>query len=274
MFGMSTKFLAAMAFMAAAGTASAQVGEPTGSFGIKITQGSTTIVDTTVTVPSDIKLSDSTPESYVQLGSLAVTGDPIILKMVSDDDPYFRIVHFYVDVPADLNDIYYSGGASLVDPLASAAINVTISNLAFTNTTEVTPLIVNNNTFLTAFMRDDFGGTGGRFYDLPGANYYPPGWLSPFAEAQVPGAMFFDGDPTQYAFNGSWAQPTATWSWLNLPNPGAVGADAINADGTLSAGNGKVFELGLSVAFVGVPEPGTAALLISAAGLVFIRRRR
>jgi len=253
-------------------TANAGVGEPTGTFALKVQHGATTIVDTIVAVPADIKLSDNTPEGFVQVGS--VGSSPIILKMVSDDDPDFRIVHFFLNVPVSTEDIYAASSDSLLDPSNSATINVSISDLEFTDTTEVTPLLVNNNTFLTAFMRDNHLGSGGRFYSLPNSNFYGPGMLGPFAQAQVPGSFFFDGDASMYGFTGSFAQPRATWSWLALPNPGPLGVPAINIDGTISPGDGMVFELGLSVAFVGVPEPGTLAFLLPGMLAMLARRRR
>jgi hypothetical protein len=265
--------IAAVAAWSGAGVARAQVGEPTGMFNIKIQHGGTTVVDTVTSVPLDHKISDGDPEDYVQIGTIGPNNAPIILKMVSDDDPNFRIVHWYIDVPGDLNNIFSSNGDSLFNPANPAPIDVTITGLSFTGTTEVTPLIVNNSTFLTAFMRDTFLGIGGRFYALPGTNLYAPGVLGPQAQAQVPGNQFFDMNAGQYAFSGSFAQPTATWSWLGLPNPGAVGAAAVNADGSMSPGDGRVFELGLSMAFVGVPEPGTLAMMLPAV-IAMIRRRR
>jgi hypothetical protein len=249
------------------------VGEPTGTFGIKIMHGGTTLIDNPfVTVPGDIKLTDGTSEDYVPLGTIGGSGETAILKIVSDNDPDFRIVHFYIDLPASLDDIYRSSGGSLFDPADAAAISVTITGLAFTDTTEVFPMLADNETYLAAYMRDTYMETGGRFYELPGCTHFAPGVLGAEAQCQVAGNKFYDGDTSQYTFSGSFFEPTASWTWGALPNPGAVGASAVNADGSLSDGDGRVFELGLSVAFVGVPEPGTIGLLVS--GLVaFISRR-
>ena len=259
--------LAAMSGTAAA--ARAQVGEPTGSFGIKITHGGTTVVDNpNVIVPADFKLSDGDGEDFVQIGTIGPMNSPIILKMVTDDDPNFRISHWYIDVPASLGNINLPGPTSLFDPSNPSTIEVEITNLAFTNTTNVTPLVVPNNTYATAFMRD----LGGVFYNMPLGK--TTGFPGPGTQVQVQGESFFDGDPSMYSFTGSNFGPTASWKWSGIPNPGAATTtnNGINPNAP-SFGNGYVFELGLGVSFVGVPEPGTLTLLGGAA-LTLLRRRR
>src|SRR5262245_4940954 len=97
--------IASAACLVAISFANAQVGEPTGTFGIRVRQGSNTIVDeSAVQVPADIKLSDGTPEGFVQIGSIGGRSTPIILKIVTDDDSTFRISHWYIDVPVSVND--------------------------------------------------------------------------------------------------------------------------------------------------------------------------
>jgi hypothetical protein len=268
----------ACAFSASASIAKGQVGDPTGAFQITVSQGANIIANDIVTIGlggelSDLKATfqDGTPESFTQIGS--VGNSPIILKVVDDGDPNFRILHWYIDVPTSLADIYSSSGDSLVNPASPDPIDVTITGLTFAGTTDVTPLIVNNGTYLTAFMRDVFQGNGGRFYNLPDSTFFAPGILSPQAQAQVAGNKFFDPNAFQYAFAGSNNLGFATWTWDNLVNPGAVGAAAINADGSLAPGDGRVFELGLSMAFVGVPEPGSLSLLVPAAVMLMRRKR-
>lgn len=267
----SRKFTAAVIgvqLLGAATVAHAQVGEPTGTFGIKITHGNTVIVNNpSVTVPQDIKISDGDPEDFVQIGTIGPGADPIILKIVTDDDPNFRISHWYIDVPVSLNDIYSPGPTSLFDPFNPSFIDVEVWDLGFTNTTMVTPLVVGNTTYATAFMRD----MGGVFYNLPLG--VTTGYPGPTTQVQVPGVYFLDNDPNLYTFGGTFEQPTASWSWRMLPNPGPNMTTNNGTNPTApSIGNGYVFELGLGVSFVGVPEPGTVGLL--AIGFVPLLCRR
>lgn len=260
--------------------AEAQVGDPTGFFSLKITHGNTTVLDNpNVPVPADIFLPerDGTPEGFVQIGTIGPMNSPIILKMVSDPDPDFRIVHFYVNVPLSLNQLDLPGPTSLFDPSNPAPITIEVSNLSFTNTTEVTPMIVNNETYLTAFMRD----MGGVFYNLPEGNTL--NFPGPDTEVQVPGRAFCNADDTLYdfdncvfgSFDGQIAQPTASFAWKNIFNPGpdTTTNNGFNPNAP-SFGSGYVFEIGLSAAFVGVPEPATAGLLALGALPILMRRRR
>jgi len=255
------------------GTASAFVGEPYGTFSITVTQGSDVVVaNPAVPVPADIKISDGDPEDFVVIGTIGPAATPIILKVVSEDDPEYRIVHFYIDVPVSTSDIHTPGPTSLFDPIGDPSITVEISGLKFTDTAYVFPRVEPTDTFLTAFMRDE----GGRFYNLPQAvtvNY--PG---PDTEVQVPGSAFWDADPVyQWLYvDGS----EVTLIWQGLVNPGSVAAtvnDGFNPD---APATGYVFELGLGVAFVGiaVPEPATVGLLllgvVSMASRRYLARRR
>lgn len=277
-----TAALAATALAASAGAARAQVGDPTGTFGIKITHGNTVVVDNpNVTVPADIFLPirDGTPEGFVQIGTIGPFNAPIILKMVSDPDPNFRIVHWYVDVPLSTNQIFLPGPTSLFDPNNPASIDIEITGLQFDNGADVVPLVVDNDTYLTAFMRD----LGGVFYNLPlGKTINFPG---PGTEVQVAAQRFCDVDTGTYdidawCYLGSDPFPGfqsggADFAWRNLPNPGpnTTTNNGFNPDKP-SFGNGYVFELGLSIAFLGIPEPGTLGLLLVGAAPLLLRRRR
>lgn len=261
--------IAGIASMGVVSAAKAQVGEPTGTFGITVKQGATTIVSNpNVAVPADIKISDGDAEDFVQIGTIGPMGAPIILKLVTDNDPNFRIAHWYIDVPISTNNIYTPGPYSLFDPNNPSPIEVEITGLSFLGTTNVTPTLVNNNTYAVAYMRD----FGGRFYNLPDST--ATGFPGPGTTVQVYGNKFFDVNTSQYTYSASNFQPTASWKWSMLPNPGPFASvnDQFNAS-VPNLGNGYVFELGLSMAFVGVPEPSTLSLMIPAA-IAILRRRR
>lgn len=242
------------------------VGQPTGTFGITIQQGSTIIVDNpSVTVPADIFIDDGDPEDFVQIGSTVPNGGPIILKIVSEGDSQFRILHFYIDVPISLGDIHSPGPDSLIDPTNPFGVDVTISNLSFTNSPYVYPLLVNNSTFAVTFQRDD----NGLFYNLNDGIATGTG---PSRQVQVYGTSFFDSNPeNSFAFVDG---PTMTFSWLGLQNPGYTGATVNDGDDSIPdvVGSGYVFELGLGLAVV--PEPGTLGLLAAGIALCFGPRRR
>lgn len=257
-----------------AATANAQVGEPQGSFTITIKQGGSTIANSSFTVGpagdlSDLKASfqDGDPESFTQIGTVGA-GSPIILKMTSDDDPNFRITHWYVDVPVSTADIYSPGPTSLFNPLGGA-IDVTISGMAFDNGASVLPFIVDNNSFYTSFMRD----WEGHFYKSPSTNAYNT-YGNGVVDVQVPGQFYHDG-ALAYDFLVNASGPLSSWTWSNIINPG-MATQVVNQFGaTLDPSMpGYVFELGLAVAFVQVPEPGTLAMLLPAALLAIRRRRR
>jgi len=237
---------------AVAAPATAYVGEPTGTFGLKITQGSNVIVDNpAVPVPSDIKISDGDPEDFVVVGMIGPVPTPIILKLVTEDDPNYRIAHFYVDVPISVADIHTPGPTSLFDPAGPIDITVEITGLTFAGTPYVLPRVEPNDTFFTAFMRDE----GGRFYNLPkGVTVNFPG---PWTEVQVPGSAFLDAEPAyQFRFVDGGS---ATIIWEAIYNPGSISATVNDGFNPAAPATGYVFELGVGVAFV--PEPATIALL-------------
>lgn len=270
----NTYRIASYCLLTLASVASVQatpIGEPTGSFGLRLMQGNTTIVDANVNVPTDLSIYDGDGEDYVQIGSIG--NAPIILKIVSEGDADFRILHWYIDVPGSLNNIYESGGTSLFDPSNNGLISLEIMNLAFTNTTGVTPMVIGNSTFMTQFMRDTSSANGGRFYVEPLGTYFAPGVLSSEPQVQVAGQWFTDADKTLYNFStSSLFSPTASWKWESIP--GTQGLNTISSSGPMPSDAGKVFELGLAVGFVGIPEPGTLGLLIPGLLIMCLPRRR
>jgi len=254
------------------GPAMGQVGEPTG-FTITVTHGATVVANRAVTIGpggdiEDTKVNDGDPEGFTQIGALGPGGSsPIIMKVVTGDDPMFRLLHIFIDTPVSLLNINVAGPFSLFSPANSAPIQVAITNATFSGTTSVTPLLVGNNTFYTAFMRDQLG----RFYELPQANAFNSHGGGIY-DIQVPGAKFLDGSPIPYAF-ASVPGPAGAWAWGMIPNPGPGTTihDGTNG-GQPSAGAGYVFELGLGVALTGVPEPATLTMLLG--GLMLVLRRR
>ncbi len=272
--------IAAVGSLALAGVANvalAQVGEPVGTFNITLKQGANVIVNHNVTIGpggdlQDLKavFQDGTPEDFTQVGVIGPLGStsPIILKVTSDGGPIedFRVLHWYIDVPAGLGDINAPGPYSLFDP-AGGNIELSITALEFSNGAIVTPLLIGNDTYLTSFMRD----YQGHFYETVLANPYNYDGHGIY-DIQVPGMWYLDGDLSQYAFASTTAA-SCSWTWSSIINPGLL---ATIHDGT--AGGlaplipGYVFELGASIAFVAIPEPATLGLL--ATGLLFALRRR
>jgi len=131
-----------------------------------------------------------------------------------------------------------------------------VTNATFTDGGSVFPLIVNNNSFFTLFMRD----MAGRFYELPLTNAYNS-YGHGVIDVQVPGAPFMDGTTNPYSFT-SVSGIMSSWAWNNIVNPGPSTPVNDGSGSVSSAGAGYVFEIGLAVAFV--PEPGTIAFCGSA----------
>jgi|GEM_PF-1257071 len=263
---------------AIAQTSLAQVGEPMGAgpgntFGIKITHGGTTVIDRSdVPFPSDIKLNDGDGEDYVVLGS--IPGTSFILKTVSDGGPTesFRTTHWYIDSVSP-SDIHVPGAVSLFDPNNSSPIEVTISNIKFLNTTTATPMLLNNAGYYVSYMRNE----PGHFYNLPGSGTFNQDGMG-VIDVQVRGDSYMDGDLSQYTF-ASADGPVVSWTWSNIVNPG-TGTTVTDENGSVKLSNeggtqlGFVHELGLGVAFTGVPEPATLSMFALVPLLLRRRSRR
>jgi hypothetical protein len=254
----------------AAGRAVAFVGEPT-SMTVTVKQGATTLASQTVTMGTPgsdlphIQITDPLAPSYVQIGTVGA-GSPMIMKVVTEGDPVFRILHMYIDVPISTSNIDAPGPTSLFDPADPSPISIQVTNASFSDGGSVTPLIVNNNSFFTLFMRD----MAGRFYELPQANAsnsYGHGVI----DVQVPGEAFMDGVANPYSFT-SVSGIMSSWAWNNIVNPGPTTPVNDGSGSIPSAGAGYVFEIGLAVAFV--PEPGTIAFCGSAIAFFAFRRSR
>lgn len=255
--------------------ASAQtVGEPT-AFDIAVHQGAQLIAQKHVTVGvggdlQDVKVNDGDPEDFVQLMTMTGSGDPtpIILKLVSGDDPMYRTISMYIDVPLNLTDIGVPGPVSLFDPNGADRISVSVTGMTFSNGAQALPRLENVDWFYTSFMRDD----SGFYYESPMTHPYNyAGWG--VNDIQVPGSAYLDGDASMYTF-ASAPGVASSWTWGQIPNPGlnTTVHDGSQSDQT-PAQPGYVFELGLAVAFTAIPEPATASLLL-VGGLLVIRRRR
>jgi hypothetical protein len=256
--------------------AKADIWQPTGSANIVIRQGGNVIVDSTFSLGTpgaqltDFSPSwiDGTPESFTQIGTVGPQNSPIILKLTTDGDETFRLTHWYIDVPASLADIYSAGPTSLFDP-NGGAIDVTITGLTFTGGVAVLPSISDNNTYAVSFMRD----VQGHFYENPLSNPYNA-YGHGINDIQVPGERYLDADTGQYMFNVIQSGTTASWSWTGLANPGLTSTVHNGlATGVTPQDPGYVFELGLSAAFVQVPEPATLGLVMFGA-MAMLRRRR
>ena len=266
-------FISCLTVLSVADLALCQVGDPVGTFNITIRQGRAILADQSVTIGpggdlGDLKPigEDGTPESFVQIGTLA-RSSPIILKVTSDGGPdeSLRILHWYIDAPVSLSDIYTPGPDSLFYPLGGN-IEVSISGLQFSNAVVATPLLVDNNTYLTSFMRD----WQGHFYESPQANAFNAYGYG-IHDIQVPGERYLDSDTSMYTFS-STPGASCSWTWGEVVTPGLL--TSVN-DGTTGGLTplipGYVFELGMSVAFAAVPEPATLALFL---GLFLLHRRR
>lgn len=268
--------VACIALMGAAGVASAQVGEPFGPFDITITQGGNLIAQDTVIIGpggdlEDLKASwqDGDPEDFTQIGTVGLPGQetPIILKITTDDDPYYRISHWYIDVPVSLGDIDTPGPTSLFDP-DGGDIDVTITGLSFDNGAAAIPFVEDNNSFGASFMRDWVG----HFYEVDRANAYDT-YGNGIYDIQVPGEVYMEDDLSPYDFEALQSGRSASWTWGDLVNPGRT---TTVHDGTTSGVTpqepGYVYELGLAVAFI-VPEPGTVGVLLAGCVPLLLRRR-
>jgi hypothetical protein len=262
------------ALLLAAVPVNAQVGEPS-AFSITVKQGNQVIAQKAVTVGpggdlQDIKVADGDPEDFVQLITMAGSGQPspIILKLVSEplaDTAVYRLLHFYIDVPLSLANINLPGLVSLFNPLSSDQIEVSITNMVFSNGVVADPHLENTPLFYTSFMRD----RQGHFYESPMAHPYNYNG-SGIYDIQVPATAYLDADPSQYTFAAT-SGVSSSWTWGHIPNPG-LGTTVHNGfnSGVTPVQPGYVFELGLAVAITAVPEPSTLSLLVL--GLWMIRR--
>lgn len=271
---LAVALLAALTFATAA---NAQVGTPEGSFNIKITQDGNIIAQDDVTIGLGGQLSDlsptfvdGTPESHTQIGT-TTGGSPIILKVVSDGAAIegFRLTHWYIDVPLTTNLIDIPGPDSLFDP-NGGAIDVEVTGFEFSNGAAVMPLVLNSPNFYTSFSRD----INGNFYETAGSNTFNQ-FGNSFYDIQVPGSAYLDGDASAYNFDMLASGTSASWRWSNILNPG-LGTMVNDGAGTslAPAVPGYVFELGAAVAFVAIPEPATAGLLMLGGATLLARRRR
>jgi len=249
-----------------------EVGEPF-TFEIMIEHMGALIAQKTVTVGpgmdlEDIKISDGDPEDSTKIGELP-GGSPIILKVVTEDDPIFRLMHMYINAPISLADIHTPGPVSLFDKTSTDPIDVTISNMVFDNAALAEPQVGGDDPpyFYTSFMRD----SSGHFYESPLTHPYDFDGHE-IDDIQVPATAYLDGDASQYTFN-STAGVVSSWTWGDIPSPGpGTTVHDGSSSGVTPADPGYVFELGLAVAFTVVPEPTTLTLLLG--GLLLARRRR
>lgn len=253
-----------------------QIGDPEGTFSITLRQGGSIVAQDVVSVGAggelqDLQASwqDGDPEDFTQIGAIGAEQSPIILKLVTTGDSSFRMTHWFIDVPASLADIYSPGPTSLFDPLGGD-IDVTISWLQFQNAAQVIPYIVDNQTFAVSFMRD----YQGHFYESTLANSYDI-FGHGIHDIQVPGQAYLDSDLGQYNFTVLQSGEWSSWTWSGIVNPG-LNTDVHDGTGSrlTPVVPGYVFELGVAVAFVPLPEPGSLGLLAVGLAGVAIRRRR
>jgi hypothetical protein len=260
-------------------TANAGLGDPFGSFNILIEQGGFTVANETVTIGPggdliDLRpiFVDGTPEDHTLIGTIGVGGvDPIILKVVSDGGPdeAFRLTHWYIDVPVSLLNIHSPGPTSLFDP-AAGKIDVTITSMEFSNGAAGIPLVLDLDTFYTSYMRD----YQGHFYEQADAHAYNA-FGNGIIDIQVPGSKFLDGNTAEYDFEMLASGTSASWRWANMLPPSLT--DTVNNGFGASitpTDPGYVFELGMAVAFVQVPEPTTIAFVAMGAVPLILRRKR
>lgn len=270
--------VALLAATGLAGQVQAQVGEPA-SFDISVKQGNQTIAQKHVTVGlggdlQDIKIDDGDAEDFVQLITQTASGlpSPIILKLVSqplNDPAVYRLLHFYIDVPLSLANINLPGPVSLFNTSSTDLIEVSVTNMIFNNGVNAEPRLEDDPYFFTSFMRD----YNGHFYESSQA--HPHNWNSHgIYDIQVPATAYLDGDTSRYTFS-STSGVASSWTWGKIENPGQ-NTKVHNGfqSGVTPSQPGYVFELGLSVAIVTVPEPATAGLLLCGVLLLAARRRR
>ncbi len=270
--------VACVGMLTVTSSASAGVGDPFGSFQILIEQGGVTIANDTVTVGpagdlTDLRPAfvDGTPEDNTLIGTIGAGADPIILKLVSDGGPdeAFRLTHWYIDVPVSLLNIDAPGPTSLFDP-AAGMIDVTITGLEFSNGAAALPMLLDLDTFYTSYMRD----WQGHFYEQADAHAYNA-YGNGFIDIQVPGSTYLDANVAEYNFEMLASGTSASWRWANILPPSLT--DTVNNGFGASINPvqpGYVFELGMAVAFVQVPEPTTMAFLAMGLVPVILRRKR
>jgi hypothetical protein len=263
-------FIAAIVVFASSCAASfaVGVGEPLG-FSIQVKQGGVIASDNVTIGPGqdldDIKVSDGDGESSTQIGTLP-GGSPIVLKVVSEDNALYRILHMYIYAPASMENLNSPGPVSLFNASSAFPIDVSISGMTFDNGAQVQPQLANTSAYFASYMRD----SEGKFYQLSQANAFNS-FGHGSGDIQVGGDKFLDGNSSQYTFDATAGSPTA-FAWKNMVNPGLSGQVHNGASLQAPAIAGYVFELGISVAFEAVPEPGTLSLL--AVGVMTLACRR
>jgi hypothetical protein len=263
-----TLCICALCVIGAAEVTYAQVGELTGSgpgntFSITIRQGGDILLqDNDVPFPSDIKTPGLT---HVTLDdSLGTWENDITLQIHSEGgaEEQFRVSHWYIDT---------TGNDSLFDPLVTDEIEVEISGIRFTNGANIIPYLLNQDDYYVSYFMDEYG----RFYQTPGTNIYGTYHSDPWEkkDVQVPGNEYLDSTLNPYGFLAS-PGTEVSWTWKNIIPPGSTTL-AIDNDGNSHA-NDFVYEMGLAVSYVVVPEPATLTLFMGLLPLMIWggRRRR